>query len=357
MSQNYESNLDKVSGAAKTTKLGEYDLIWLGTNLTVGVARDYDGKLGIFLLGQELNVTSAVIRNVIIFDSWHKQDGSEFTANKLTFPALPHFDAVVAFICTELLRLGADNSLPSAFAKAEPIIELAIEQVNATSAVALGLAGELVFLDALCRNSKPEQIEAILDSWDGWKPSLRDFSVGSTGVEIKTTTGNKSSHAVQGVHQVDLNDGHDGTPQETALFLVSIGLKFADASPTARSIPQLLDGIVELCETSEVPSNKIAEFLFRVTEYCGGNVETGYVHGEVPSEKAFLTPYSIKFFRCYDMSDEQIKVLGHDELTESAHVDSSSVRFRVDLPTTIDYKNPIAGANQVARVILDRISL
>ena len=88
-----------------------------------------------------MNPTTSAVSGAIEFRSWHRDNARSFDANRLLFPALGHFDQVAAFICTELLRAGADTSLTRAFALTEPIIELAIERLGLKDRAILGLAG------------------------------------------------------------------------------------------------------------------------------------------------------------------------------------------------------------------------
>ncbi|MFP3344743.1 PD-(D/E)XK motif protein, partial [Halomonas sp. SIMBA_159] len=92
------------------------------------------------------------------------------------------------------LREKADVDLERAFAVTEPLIELAINRMEISENAILGLVGELLLLDALCRRAADPQVGPIVQAWDGWRRSARDFTWEGTGVEIKTTTRTTSSH-------------------------------------------------------------------------------------------------------------------------------------------------------------------
>lgn len=348
----YESILQVIESVPSAESSDSRDVTWTTNSHVVGVARDHEGRVEVFLAGAELSPVSGVVTDSIEFHTWHRDGAYPFDANRLLFPALGHFDQVAAFICTELLRAGADVSLPNAFARTEPIIELAIERLRLSSQAILGLAGELLLLDALCRRASYEQISPIIGSWDGWKRSSRDFSWGPTGIEVKTTTRSTSSHLVEGTHQVERSEGSDGREGEGRLLLVSIGLQPAEGGGNAFTIPQLVDRIIGRMEEASLGAAVVEKFLNHVADYGAGS-GVGYIHDALTPDPSYLRPYLTGFFRAYDMSDSAIEVLRRDDVAVHHHVNVESVRFRVELPTPVSPANPVVGANQVADVILD----
>ncbi|WBM80903.1 PD-(D/E)XK motif protein [Cryobacterium breve] len=325
------------------------DITWVTDAQVVGVSRDHGGRVEVFLVGVELRPTSKTVGDAIEFRTWHREGAASFEANRLLLPALGHFDQVAAFICTELLRNGADTVLSLAFTKTEPIVELAIERLRMSNEVVLGLAGELLMLDALCRRADDENVAQAVESWDGWRKSSRDFVWGSTGVEVKTTTRSTSSHLVQGVHQVELNDGEDGGVPEDRLYLVSIGLQATATGGNSFSIPQLVVRIIERMEATGCGGD-VLKFLSRTSEY-GVESGGGYDHNTMSEDPIYGTSFQTSFFRAYDMSDEAVEILRRDDIAVRHHVDVSSVRFRIDLPVTARTDNPVSGANQVAEAV------
>lgn len=350
MTTTYESVLGLVETVSSAPSPMVRDVIWISEGRVIGVARDDQHRVEVFLVGPELNPVSSTVNDAIEFRSWHKNAAEAFYANRLLFPAVGHFDQVAAFICTELLRAGADQSLALAFAQTEPIIELAIERLRLTDQAILGLAGELLLLESLCRRVADEQVGQIITSWDGWKRSARDFHWGSTGVEVKTTTRSVSSHFVEGVHQVEPRDGSDGGEHEDRLFLVSIGLQPSIAGGNVFSIPLLVGRILARMEQAGIGTPLVGKFLSHVGEY-GGGLGDGYDHTAQTLDPAYATPFLTTFFRAYDMTDSAVKALRRQDVIIRHHVEVSSVRFRLELPASVGLDNPIVGANQVARAI------
>jgi hypothetical protein len=262
---NYESILVTISSTPSSDAATERDITWLTDHDVVGVSRDHEGRLEVFLRGPQLRPAIAIVRDAIEFHTWHRTEGDPLDANRLRLPALSHYDQVVAFICTELLRNGADEDLALALARTEPIIELSIEQLQMSSDAVLGLAGELLLLDALCRTD-PDRVDELVNSWAGWQRSSRDFSLSAVGVEVKTTRRDTSSHMMQGVHQVELADGEDGGVAETALILVSIGLRPAEFGDDSFTIPQLVERINSRLKDAG-RQDLAATFLAHVSEY------------------------------------------------------------------------------------------
>jgi len=351
----YESVLQVIESVPSTESADSRDVTWTTDSRVVGVARDYEGRVEVFLAGARLSPLSSAISDAIEFHTWHRDGAHPFDANRLLFPAAGHFDQIAAFICTELLRAGADISLADAFVRTEPIIEMAIERLRLSSQAIIGLAGELLLLDALCRRAHDEQVSLIVGSWDGWKRSSRDFSWGATGVEVKTTTRSTSSHLVEGTHQVERSNGSDGGEGEDRLLLVSVGLQPAESGGNAFTIPQLVDRIIERMQEASLEAAVVEKFLNHVAEYGAGS-GGGYEHNALNPDQSYSQPYLTGFFRAYDMSDNAVEVLRRDDISIHHHVDVSSVRFRVELPAAVSPNNPVLGANQVADVILDTVS-
>jgi hypothetical protein len=278
---NYESILVTISSTPSSDAATERDITWLTDHDVVGVSRDHEGRLEVFLRGPQLRPAIAIVRDAIEFHTWHRTEGDPLDANRLRLPALSHYDQVVAFICTELLRNGADEDLALALARTEPIIELSIEQLQMSSDAVLGLAGELLLLDALCRTD-PDRVDELVNSWAGWQRSSRDFSLSAVGVEVKTTRRDTSSHMMQGVHQVELADGEDGGVAETALILVSIGLRPAEFGDDSFTIPQLVERINSRLKDAG-RQDLAATFLAHVSEY-GSWSGLGYDHRTIRHE-------------------------------------------------------------------------
>jgi len=346
----YEEVLEQINDVPAGLIGNDRAINWLTDAQVVGVARNSRGHLELFLAGEQLKPRTRTVKSAIHYHSWHRDAQPPLSANRILLPALGHFDQVGAFIAAELLREKADVNLERAFAVTEPLIELAIKRLEISENAVLGLVGELLLLDALCRRADDMHVGPVVQAWDGWRRSARDLTWEGTGVEIKTTTRATSSHAVHGVHQVEPAAATDDSVGESRLLLVSIGLRHADTNVPALSIPSLVESIVARLRASGA-SGLVDEFLKRIAMY-GSESGIGYEHATMANEAPFTTPFSVTFVRGYDMADPAVEVLRRDDVVAHQHVDAQSLTFRVELPATISLNNPIAGARRVAEAIL-----
>lgn len=346
----YEEVLAQINATQVGITGDDRTITWLTEAQVVGIARNNRGHLELFLAGDELKPRTGTVKSAMHHHYWHRANLPPLSANRIRLPALGHFDQVGAFITAELLREKADANLERAFAVTEPLIELAIKRLEISENAILGLFGELLLLDALCRRADDVHVGPIVQAWDGWRRSARDLTWEGTGVEIKTTTRTTSSHAVHGVHQIEPAAATDDGPGESRLLLVSIGLHQTDPNVPASTIPSLVQSIVARLAASGA-SGLVDEFLRRVAMY-GSESGIGYEHATMANEAPFTTPFSVTFVRGYDMADPAVEVLRHDDVVAHQHVDAQSLSFRVELPATISLNNPIAGARRVAEAIL-----
>ena len=346
----YEEVLEQINAVPAGVTGNDRSITWLTDAQVVGLARNNRGHLELFLAGDQLQPRTSTVKSAIHYHSWHRDTQPPLSANRILLPALGHFDQVGAFIAAELLREKADANMERAFAVIEPLIELAIKRLEIAESAILGLVGELLLLDALCRRADDRHVGPVVQAWDGWRRSARDLTWEGTGVEIKTTTRTTSSHAVRGVHQIEPAAATDDGPGESRLLLVSIGLRQTDPNVPALSIPSLVESIVARLTVSGA-GGLVDEFLKRVAMY-GSESGIGYEHATMANEAPFTTPFSLTFIRGYDMADPAVEVLRRDDVLAHQHVDAQSLSFRVDLPATITLNNPIAGVRRVAEAIL-----
>jgi len=157
----YEEVLTDIAALPSGVAGNNRDIRWLTQANVIGVARDPLGRLEVFLAGPQLTPRTATLRSAIEFHAWHRAHGQPLTATRLLLPAFGHFDHVAAFICTELLREGAERDIERAFAVTEPIIELAIKRLQLSEAALLGLAGELLLLDAVSRKAVDHKLHRL----------------------------------------------------------------------------------------------------------------------------------------------------------------------------------------------------
>ncbi|MBO9429547.1 PD-(D/E)XK motif protein [Sulfitobacter sp. R18_1] len=346
----YEAVLNQIKAVPSGAIGDDRTINWLTDANVVGIARNSRGHLELFLAGNELRPRTGTVKTALRYHSWHRDSLPPLRANRIFLPALGHFDQVGAFIAAELLREKADVNLERAFAVTEPLIELAINRMEISENAILGLVGELLLLDALCRRATDPQVGPIVQAWDGWRRSARDFTWEGMGVEVKTTTRATSSHAIHGVHQIEPIPASDDSTGEARLLLVSIGLCEADFDTPSLSIPALVESIVERLNASGA-SGVVDQFLSRVSTY-GTESGIGYEHATMINDAPFTTKFGVTFVRGYDMADPAIEVLRRDDVVTHQHVDAQSVTFRVELPATISLQNPIVGPRRVVEEIL-----
>lgn len=348
----YESILRRIEALRPSTSVLERQVEWLSPSGVLGIARTLDGRIEVFLVGPELIPKSRTIKRALDYQTWHRLAGEpSVNASRLLLPRAGHFDQVAAFICAELIRLGADQDVSEAFSRCEPLIDLAIARLRMTDEALLGLMGEMLLLDALLRQGRRDHVEEVIESWKGWRRSIRDFSVGMVGVEVKTTTRLSSSHEVQGMHQLELASAK-GT--EKGLRLVSVGLEWIDDSSRASyTLPKLVQSIVEMiADAAEVASPDTTETLLDHIGAYGGDDDVGYDHRSMSGSAVFLHPFALRFVRAYDMTDPSVEVLRSLDLSRYRHVNAQSVRFQVELPDRIRGDvNPVVGLNAAAASI------
>lgn len=353
----YEEILQAVAGIAPSEDAGARTLRWLGRNAQIALARDNSGHLEVFLAGPRLECSSAIVRECLDHRSWYRSgDQAPLEANRILLSAAGYFDQIAAFLCTELLRNGADADLVTAFHATEPVIALTIERMRLGEGMLTGLAGELLLLDAMLRQAVgPGPTERLLSSWAGYAHSLRDFILGDLGVEVKTTTGLISSHLVEGVHQVEPDSRTESRTGPEQLYLCSIGIEWlpSEEGEGALSLEHLVQDIIVRLEAELGASAVHHAELFRshVSEYGGGAL-LGTGHTSLLDSASLGRPFRVRFVRTYDMQDPHILVLRADDVRQRPFVELSSVRFRVNLPSQVSGDvNPILGLNEAGRLL------
>lgn len=358
----YESVLKLISSLRPSKSGDERDLKWIDVGHVVAVSRTADGAIEIFLAGEALKTSTPAVRKQLRHEKWHRKGHEPLVASRLVLPMAGHFDQVAAFICTELLRNEAGTNLQSAFAATEALIALAIESLMESDSWLRGLLGEVLLLEAMLRNASDDKVASVLSGWSGHQKSLRDFTYGSAGIEVKTTTRKASSHKVEGVHQLELQHGgdEDGDKPEESLLLVSIGIKWAvpggDDYESALNLPSLVDAVVLRCQEAlgEEAQTYIGEFLDNTENY--GASPRGYNHASMANEPFYAKLFQHEFVRGYDLLDERIKILNSDDVANRPNTVDGSVTFRINLPETVNGDiNPVEGLNKVAKQIVDQI--
>lgn len=313
------------------------DLVWVDQARTIAVSRDVEGRLELFLPGPPLAASVKGVADSLSHQQWWFEDGGGLDANRVQFSGAPHFDGVVAFLCAELMENGASFNLAGAFAKTEPALALALARAALGSQVLVGLAGELLVLDGLTSRGGRLARSATMRGWAGSVPSARDFRLGTTGVEVKTTSGTSSKHHVQGLHQVELGHADGGEP-ETALWLLSLGVRWTDPDQGGTTIPALVESI-----SSRLEADDRETFKDQLLQY-GGDVGSGYRHDRDRFVATYARPFTTRFERLYDMGDVRIRLPHRGDLETFCDLDIDSLSFRIDLPSRVQGDiNPVSG--------------
>lgn len=338
----FESLRDEITSLRAASGHDDRLVVWADETHVVGVARDQGGRLEIFVVGPPLDASTPIVRDNLEHRSWARASGDALSANRLVLPAAEHFDAVAAFICTELVSHGAHADVRRAFERSEPVIALALERASLGNQELVGLAGELYALARLVQAAPSRALE-IVASWHGSGPSTRDLQLGPVGVEIKTTTGSDSVHHVQGLHQVEPGTPVDDQP-ETHLYLLSIGLEWL---PIDASAGQTIPDLVETIALSLPGLEAQRAFLARVRQY-GGDAGVGYDHERHREHKRYRRPFHSRFERLYDLTDEQVRLVRRSDVEHARHVDAESMTFRVRLPKKVRGElNPVSGMGPI----------
>lgn len=332
--------------------------IVFGRNDGLSVARDINGRFEVFLAVDNLSVTSSLIDKQIMKDVWRTDNGHLFTAYRVLIPGEPHFIGVVALIVEELLRHGFESDPQLAFSRSEPLIELALERARVGDDAALGLLGELIFLEQiLVQCPQPELRGRVIESWTGYRNGSRDFTGVCATIEVKTTTQNRSRHHISNLDQV--TKGPIGSSfSNQKLFLVSIGLTPAEGN--GKSLASQVEIVSQLLtrELSTAAAEKIrGEFLHCIKIYGIGNNQTGgYDHLSMQTWVVFARKWEICFLRTYDMEDELIKVLRRPDLTVFSHVSEETVRYEFELPEMLRGNiNPTTDPSESIRLLLNLV--
>ncbi len=196
------ASLDPASGQQRA-------IVWADAGERIGASRGPSGELEVFIVGEPLIVANAAVARAFVHGRWQTASGQIFSATRLVLPASDPFDAIAALLCVELVSNGTGADPQAGLDRTVNLIEALLRQGTARTTELLGLLGELLVIHALCRRA-PNAARTIVASWYGNTRSSRDLQLGSVGIEVKTTTGDRSSHHAQGIRQVEL--GHAVLP-------------------------------------------------------------------------------------------------------------------------------------------------
>lgn len=347
----YEELRDKIALLQPAGEDERRSLVWCSDAQLLAATRGVHGELEILVIGPRLVSENALVREILDYDTWKRVDGSTITASRIVLPPAEPFDAITAFLCTELLRNNVDADPQQALRASEPIIETVLQRSLMQTDSVVGLTGELLVILQLLR-SDPKSLRRVLRSWHGPTRAARDLQLGGVGVEVKTTRGSTSSHHVEGVRQVEVGHGVGGVA-ESFLYLVSIGLEPAERG-AGHTVPGLVDSILdEIRRGAGRDADETGEqFLADVASY-GLASDAGYDHRRMRDRAVFSQSWSIAFCRTYDMSDPAVLVLRTPDISHRTMVELDTVAFRIKLPDQVaGDTNPSAGLPAMATRIL-----
>jgi hypothetical protein len=351
----YERQLALAQGLPRPDDDRNRSIEWGESGGALGLARTSKGRIEIFLPGEMLEARFRKVRDALEYQRWFRTNGEELLANRILLPAAGHFEQVAAFLSTELLRNGAVEDMPRAFAITEPLIELAIEDLLLADDTYVGLCGEVLVLRALVRAAPDNRVGDVLDAWHGYRETSRDLQLDAVGVEVKTTSRATSSHVFGGVQQLEIGHGVDGR-EESSYTLMSLGLEWTDAGDSggSTSLPELVDGLIARATIALGASaaTYVDDLLARLAEY-GAARRLGYDHTTMAESMRFARRFRLRFARGYDMADGAIALLTADDLRARPFIEPESLFLRVNLPDQVRGDlNPVTGLANCADSIL-----
>lgn len=314
----YEGLRERIDSCPAAAAEDSRSVTWATDSHRLGFARSPDGAIELFVVGDPLVAALPRVQRHLEHRAWTTRDGSTLTSNRLLLPNEPHFDQVAAFICTELRLNDIDTDVVAAFRRSEELINLALSQAQADAQALLGLCGELLFLDALCRLKPSAASSILMQCWAGHGASNRDIQLGPVGVEIKTTTKGLSEHHIQSPHQIELGFAVDGA-QETSLFLLSIGVVWLTHGEEGFTLPAIITDL-----SGRLGPQEAEEFRSRVDGYAGFD---GAGVGQALARKELNRPFGMQFARLYDLTDPRIKLLRTADLI-GMHLVPESMSYR-----------------------------
>lgn len=338
----YEGAIERISSLVPASSENERLVDWIDDEGDVGVARTTGGRVELFFVGPELEVTYKSVEDQLVYRQFFRKDGGPFTASRLELPLAGHFDQVAAFICAELIRNGSSADIAAAFTASEPVIDLALETLHASDSWLRGLVAELALLNAMVQQVRPAAVPLVLDCWSGYQPSLRDFNLEDVGVEVKATARNASTHAINGLYQVERQ------ADEKNLYLTSfVGLAWQpEGDSTVLTARGLIERIIARIAETGQPETLADRLRFQASEYLPKSA-----NGPEPLDR----PFKWTAVRSYDLSDPAIQLVGSDDVAKRPNTVLATVRFDIELPDQVTGDlNPTVGLNRSAAVILQK---
>ena len=324
---------------------------------SLALAKTSRGLVEVFLVGPRLTPATAVVRRHMEHRAWlTSRDEREILANRIILPRAPHFVSIAALIAVELIQagIGTSRTTAQAFTEVEPIVELALRREALAGETVRGLIGELLTLEQalLMVMREPMLRGTILDMWQGHHWGARDFVVGATGIEVKTTLLSGSTHQISSLTQVEPTPTDSSA--EIRLYLLSFGL--APVESVGFSLPEIVDRVLALLRDPAVPEGTMGplqERLVRdVASYGSGGDSVGYHHIDARGGAAYQQRYQLTYMpRMYDMSDDEVRIIRSSDLTGS-FVSQKHLSYQIDLPDRISDENPTSDWRRLLRSLV-----
>lgn len=234
---------------------------------------------------------------------------ASFDTVRVTVPA-GALDETYTWMCTVIDHIQLDAMSPGdAVATSLAALDsMLAQELGMSIEQQIGLFGELVFVDTLCRARSPH---IAVSSWFGADSEEHDFRLGDIDVEVKTTTGERRRHWISSRSQLEPQQGRE---------LLVLSVQLTPAPPkVGLSLPELVDRV----DTGLGGGPLHTDFRDKLDA-------VGYVE-----ESAALARrrWSLRRTPCFFTVDDSFPTIRPDDLTSSVADPARIVEFRylVDL--------------------------
>lgn len=327
---------------------------WDGHSGVLGVSLTAEGQVEVLIRGPELSFRHSAVKRRVSYQTWSSNKLGDVTTNTLLLPPGSEFIPAAAWICAELQREGVDDHPQKAVDRTESVLALILDGLAESAKSYTGLLGELHVLASLIERCPPGRRADIAHGWNGHSPSLRDITLGTTGIEVKTTSTAEPTHRFDGVHQVE------ATSDESHLAVISIGVEVNSQAESTRSLEEELERI-EGALHEELDAEGVSAIMdtlrVHVDEY--GVVSSTSLKADALQRKLLRDMrFAIRWVRSYDSSSSSIRLPTHASLAEaSPYLRVDSIQFSLHLPTDPATPGLTAGMAAVADACLSRSGL
>ncbi len=352
----YEDIARVLEQLASPVEADQIEIEWLEAG-RLAVGRDNRERHAVILPGPPLDPKDSAVASAIRPGEWRTTTGT-IKGTLLQLPRGDAFRTATATIAAELFRRGiASRPTLEVFAEVEPFIALVLRRVLLPDDFVLGLVGELLVMKELlvALGDRRATVSDPTAVWQGWRQQARDFVLGSTSIEVKTTGLNVSRHTISGFDQVEPRTLDGGRTE--SLFVASIGLRRASVSGPL-SIASLADQIIELLRGTADHAEAQKKFVDRLAQY-GPEGFQGYKHPDMRDQESYAQSFTTTFVaRVYDMADENIRIVRRADLArEFPFVLPHGVRYTMELPGSIpgSIENPRTDLQGVLRGVAAKL--